>query len=106
MYKEKIKICTLLLRKVMSDFKKELNKNAEKDGGKVAKGSFGLTFNGVRDNKDSIKRKASFSRKRERVIIIYQKYIICERPACKKLKAYYYAFLKITPKRGVPLART
>ena len=55
----------------MSDFKKELNKIKEKGKGKVAKGFFGLTFDGVRDNKNSIKKKTSFLRKRERVIIIH-----------------------------------
>ena len=55
----------------MSDFKKKLNKIKEKGKGKVAKGFFGLTFNGVRDDKDSIEKKALFLRKRERVIIIY-----------------------------------
>ena len=55
----------------MSDFKKELDKIKEKGKGKVAKGFFGPTFDEVRNNKDSIKRKALFLRKRERVIIIY-----------------------------------
>ena len=55
----------------MSDFKKELDKIKEKGKGKVAKGFFDPTFDGVRDNKDSIKKKASSLRKRERVIIIY-----------------------------------
>ena len=55
----------------MSDFKKELNKVKEKGNGRVAKGFFGLTFKGVKNNKDSIKKKALFLRKRERVIIIY-----------------------------------
>ena len=55
----------------MSDFKKEFNKEKEERRGRVAKGSFGLIFNGVRDNKDGIKRKALSSRKRERVRIIY-----------------------------------
>ena len=77
----------------MSDFKKQLDKDAEKGKGKVAKKNYGTTFDGVRDNKESIKRKASSSRKRERAIIIHQKCIICKRPACKKLKTYYYNFL-------------
>ena len=55
----------------MSDFKKELNKIKEKGRGKVAKGSFGLTFNKVRNNKNSIKKKTLFLRKKERAIIIY-----------------------------------
>ena len=42
----------------MSDFKKEFNKIKEKGKGRVAKGFFGLTSNGVRDNKDSIKKKS------------------------------------------------
>ena len=65
----------------------------------MAKGSFSLTFNGVKDDKDSTKEKALSSRKKERAIMIHQKCIIYERPACKNLKAYYYTFLKITPKR-------
>ena len=55
----------------MFNFKKELDKIKEKGKGRVAKGFFGPTFNEVRDNKDSIKRKALFLKKRERVIIIY-----------------------------------
>ena len=72
----------------------------------MAKGLFGLTFNRVKDNKDSIKRKTLSLRKRKRVIIIDQKCIICERPTYKKLKACYYVFLKIAPKGGAPSART
>ena len=41
----------------MFDFKKKFDKVKEKGKGRVAKGFFGLTFNGVRDNKDSIKKK-------------------------------------------------
>ena len=55
----------------MSDFEKKLNKIKEKGKGKVVKRFFGLTFDGVRDNKDSIERKALFLRKREKAIIIY-----------------------------------
>ena len=55
----------------MSDFKKKLDKIKEKGKGKVAKGSFGPTFDEMRDNKDNIKRKASSLRKKERVIIIH-----------------------------------
>ena len=90
----------------MSDFKKELDKIKEEGKGKVAKGFFGLTFNGVRDDKNSTERKALFLRKKERVIIIHQRCIICKRPTCKKLKAYYYAFPKIAPKGGTLLTRT
>ena len=90
----------------MSDFENKLDKIKEKGRGRVAKGFFGPTFDGVRDNKDSIKRKALSLRKRERVIIIYQRCIICKRPTCKKLKACYYAFFKIAPKRRAPLACT
>ena len=68
----------------------------------MVKGFFGLTFDGVRDNKNGTKKKASSTRKRKKAIIIHQKYIICEKPACKNLKAYYYAFLKIAPKGGAP----
>ena len=55
----------------MSDFKKKLDKVKEKGKGRVAKGFFGLTFDEVRDDKDSIKKKALSLRKRKRVIIIY-----------------------------------
>ena len=55
----------------MSDFKKEFDKVKEKGKGKVAKGFFGLTFNGVRNDKDSIKKKALSLRKKKKVIIIY-----------------------------------
>ena len=37
----------------------------------MTKGFFGLTFDGVRDNKDNIKKKTSFLRKKERAIIIH-----------------------------------
>ena len=70
-YEEKIETGILLFKKVMSDFKKKLDKVKEKGRGKVTKGFFGLTFDGVRNNKDSIKKKASFLRKREKAIIIY-----------------------------------
>ena len=90
----------------MSDFKSKFNKIKEKGRGKVAKGSFGLTFNRVKNNKDNIKKKTSFLRKKKRVITIHQRCIICERPTYKNLKAYYYTFPKIAPKRGTPLART
>ena len=72
----------------------------------MAKRFFGLTFNRVKNNKNSIKRKASSLRKRERAIIIYQTYIIYKRPTYKNLKMYYFAFPKIALKRGAPLART
>ena len=55
----------------MSDFKKKFNKIKKKCKDKVVKGFFGLTFNGVKNDKDNIKRKALFLRKRERVIIIH-----------------------------------
>ena len=90
----------------MSDFKKELDKVKKKGKGRVAKRFFGLTFDGVRDDKDSIKRKVLSLRKKERAIIIYQRCIIYKKPTCKKLKAYYHAFLKIAPKGRTPLART
>ena len=90
----------------MSDFKKKLDKIKEKGKGRVVKGSFSPTFDGVRDNKDNIKKKTLSLRKRERVIIIHQRCIICKKPTYKKLKACYYAFPKIAPKGGTPLART
>ena len=65
MYKDKIEKCTLLFKKVMSDFKKELNKEKEKGKSKVAKGFFGLIFDEVKDNKDGIKKKTSSSRKKK-----------------------------------------
>ena len=55
----------------MSDFKKKLNKIKEKGKGRVAKRSFGPTFDGVRNNKDNTKKKALSSRKKERAIIIH-----------------------------------
>ena len=106
MCKNKIEKCTLLFKKVMSDFKKKLDKEKEKGKGKVAKESFGLTLDRVRDNKNSIEKKTLSLSKRERVIIIHQRCIICKRPACKNLKAYYYAFPEIAPKGGAPSART
>ena len=42
----------------MFNFKKKLDKIKEKGRGRVAKGFFGLTFDGVRNNKDNIKKKA------------------------------------------------
>ena len=37
----------------------------------MAKGFFNLTFDKVRDNKDNIKKKTLFLRKRKRAIIIH-----------------------------------
>ena len=90
----------------MSNFENKLNKIKKEGKGKVVKEFFGLTFNGVKNNKNNIKKKASSLRKKEKVIIIYQRCIICERPIYKNLKAYYYAFPKIAPKGGAPSART
>ena len=90
----------------MFDFKREFNKDVKKEKGKVAKGVFSPTFDRVRDNKDSINKKIFSWKKKERAIIIHKKCIICKRPACKKLKACYHAFLKIVLKRGAPLAHT
>ena len=70
-YKEKIEAGTFLFKKVISDFKKKLDKIKEEGRGKVAKGFFGPTFDEIRNNKNSIKKKALSLRKRERVIIIY-----------------------------------
>ena len=105
-YEEKIEAGTLSFRKVASDFEKELDKVEEEGRGRVAKGSFGPTFDGVRDDKDSTERKASSSRKRERATTIHQRCIVCERPTCKKLEACYYAFPEIAPKGGTPSACT
>ena len=55
----------------MSDFENEFNNIKEKGKGKVAKGFSGLTFDGVKNNKNSTKKKASSLRKRERAIIIH-----------------------------------
>ena len=41
----------------MFNFKRKLDKVKKKGKGKVVKGFFGLTFNGVRNNKDNIKKK-------------------------------------------------
>ena len=100
-------MCILLFEKIISDFKEELNKDVEEDKGIVAKGSFGLTFDGVRDDKNNIKREISFSRKKEKAIIIHKECIIYKRPACKKLKAYYYIFPEIAPKKRLyrPVSR-
>ena len=70
-YKEKIEAGTLLFRKVVSDFEKKLDKVKKKGRGRMAKGFFGLSFDGVRNNKDSIKKKTLSLRKRERAIIIH-----------------------------------
>ena len=72
----------------------------------MPKGSFSLTFDGVRNNKDNTKRKALSLRKRERVIIIHQRCIIYKRPIYKELKTCYYTFPKITLKGGAPSTRT
>ena len=90
----------------MSDFKKDLDKKKKKGRSRVVKRLFGLTFDKVRDDKDSTKKKALFLRKKERAIIIHQKCIIYKRPACKNLKACYYASPKIALKEGAPSART
>ena len=70
-YEEKIKAGTLLFKKIMSNFEKEFDKVKEKGKGRVVKGSFGLTFDGVKNDKDNIKRKALSLRKRKRAIIIH-----------------------------------
>ena len=72
----------------------------------MAKGFFGPTFDGVKDNKDNIKRKTLSLRKKKRAIIIHQRCIIYKKPIYKNLKAYYYTFPKITPKGGTSLTRT
>ena len=106
MYEDKTEKCTLLLKKITFDFKKELNKEEEKRKGKIAKRSFGLIFNRVRNNKDNIKKKTLSLRKRGKAIVIHQRYIIYERPACKNLKACYYTVLKIALKGGASSACT
>ena len=55
----------------MSNFEIKLNKIKEKGRGKVVKGFFGLTFNEVRNNKNSIKKKALSLRKKKRATIIH-----------------------------------
>ena len=55
----------------MSDFKKEFNKIKKKGKGRMAKGFFNFTFNRMRNNKNSIKKKALSLRKREKAIIIH-----------------------------------
>ena len=90
----------------MYNLKKKLIKKKKKGKDKVEKGSFYLTFNKIKNNKNGIKRKALFSRKRKRAIIIYQKCIIYKRFACKNLRAYYYAFPEITLKGRALSART
>ena len=72
----------------------------------MAKGFFGPTFDGIKNNKDNIKKKTSSLRKKEKTIIIDQRYIIYEKPIYKNLKAYYYTFPKIAPKGGTPSTRT
>ena len=70
-YEEKIETGTLLFKKIISDFKKKLDKIKEKGKGRVVKGFFGLTFNEMRNNKDNIKKKALSLRKKKKVIIIH-----------------------------------
>ena len=65
-YEEKIEAGTFLFKKVVSDFKKKFDKVKEKGKGKVAKGFFNLTFDGVKNNKNSIKKKALSLRKKKR----------------------------------------
>ena len=55
----------------MSNLKKKLDKIKKKGKGRVAKGSFGPTFNGVRNDKDNTKKKTLSLRKREKAIIIH-----------------------------------
>ena len=59
-YENKIEAGTLLFKKVIFNFKKKFNKIKEKGKGRVAKGFFGFTFDGVRNNKDNIKKKPYF----------------------------------------------
>ena len=104
MYKKDINACTLLFKIVMSYFKKELDKNVNATRGTMTKEAFGLTFDGVRDNKESTENKTLSLKKRKRAIIIYKKCIVYKKPMYKKLKAYYYTFPKIVFKRGASLA--
>ena len=69
--KKKLKRVPSYLKKIISDFKKELDKIKKMGKGRVIKGFFGLTFNGVKDNKDNIKKKTLFLKKRKRVVIIH-----------------------------------
>ena len=69
--KIKSKRVPFYLKKIISDFKKEFDKIKVKGKGRVAKGFFGLTFDGVRNNKDNTKKKASSSRTGEKAIIIH-----------------------------------
>ena len=70
-YEEKIEAGTLLFRKIISDFKKKLDKIKEKGKGRVAKGFFGLTFDGIKNDKNNTKKKASSLKKRIKLIIIH-----------------------------------
>ena len=69
--RRKLKRVPFYLKKIIFDFKKKLDKIKKKGKGKVVKGSFGLTFNKIKNNKDNIKKKALSLKKRERVIIIH-----------------------------------
>ena len=49
----------------MSDSKEKLDKDVEKKRGRVTKRVFGPTYDGVRDNKDSIKKNLILKEKKE-----------------------------------------
>ena len=59
------------LKKIASNFKKKFDKIKKKGKSKVAKGFFGLTFDGVRDNKDGTKKKTLSLRKKKKAITIH-----------------------------------
>ena len=49
----------------MSNSEKKLDEDMDEGKSKVAKRFFGLTFYGVRNNKETMKRKTSFLRKKK-----------------------------------------
>ena len=54
---KRIEAYTLLFRKVTFDFEEKFDKDMEEGSGRVAKRTFSLTFNAMRDNKDNIEKK-------------------------------------------------
>ena len=58
----------------------------------MAKGAFGLTYDGVRAEKGSIKKNTMSSKKKERAITVHGRYIVYEKLNYRKLETCYYVF--------------
>ena len=72
---------------------KEFNKKTTARRDIITKRVFNFIYNVVKKNEESIKNKTVSSKKEEKVMIIYKRYIIYQKPMYEKFKVYYIAFL-------------